>query len=312
MTSPAAPSHGYVYDLFRKLGLSDFGARTAQFLLVRPFRVALILVGALLVGRALSRVTERAVRSLHKRAPMRATSVRGELRTATMATALARLVRLVVWIIAALLALNELGLNLGPLLAGAGVVGVAVGLGAQSLVRDMVGGLFIISEDQYGVGDIVDLGLASGVVEEVNLRATRLRGADGTVWWVPNGQIQRVGNTTMEFSRAVVDICVPYGVDLGAVGRVMEEEAAAVAGDAEWGPKLLEPAVLWGAQSSDALGPIMRIVVTTRPADQYGVGRELRRRIIDRLSAAGLRQPAPVAPTPVGGPPAPTGAPTTR
>lgn len=294
----AAASHGYVYDLFRKLGLSDFGARTAQFVLVRPVRIGLIVLGAYLVGRALSRVTGEAVRSLHKRAPVRATSVRGELRTATLATALARLVRLVVWVIAGLLVLNELGVNLGPLLAGAGVVGVALGLGAQSLVKDMLAGLFIISEDQYGVGDIVDLGLASGVVEEVNLRATRLRAADATVWWVPNGQIQRVGNTTMEFSRAVVDIQVPYGVDLAAVGRVMEEEAAALAREPEWAPKLLEPAVLWGAQSADPLGPTMRIVVATRPTEQYGVGRELRRRTIDRLTASGLRQPATVAATP--------------
>lgn len=289
------PAHGYVYDLFRKLGLSDFGARTASFLVVRPLRILLITLVAVIVAKVLSRLTNDGVRSLHRRAPIRSTSVRAELRTATMATAVSRLVRLVVWIIAGLLMLNELGVNLAPLLAGAGVVGVALGLGAQSLVKDMVAGLFIIGEDQYGVGDIVDLGPAAGVVEEVNLRATRLRSADGTVWWVPNGQIQRVGNTTMEYSRAVVDIPVAYGVDLAAVGALMQAEAEALSGDAAWANDVLEPPVLWGAQSSDAVGPVMRIVVTTKPSAQYGFGRELRGRIIDALTREGLRQPVTVA-----------------
>ena len=291
---------GYVYDLFRKVGLSDFGARTAAFLVVRPFRIGVILIAALIIARVLSRLTEEAIRSLHKRAPTRTTSVRSELRTATMATALARLVRLVVWVIAGLLVLNELGVNLAPLLAGAGVVGVALGLGAQSLVKDMVAGLFIIGEDQYGVGDIVDLGPASGVVEEVNLRATRLRGADGTVWWVPNGQIQRVGNTTMEYSRAMVDIPVAYGVDLVAVGQAMTEEAQALCAEAPWSEGVVDGPVLWGAQSTDALGPVMRIVVTTKPSQQYAFARELRRRIVDRLTRDGLRAPVAVAiaPTP--------------
>ena len=289
------PAHGYVYDLFRKLGLTDFGARTVSFLVVRPFRILMIALVALIVAKILSRLTSDAVRSLHKRAPVRSSSVRAELRTATMATAVARLVRLVVWIIAGLLILNEVGINLAPLLAGAGVIGVALGLGAQSLVKDMLAGLFIIGEDQYGVGDIVDLGPAAGMVEEVNLRATRLRAADGTVWWVPNGQIQRVGNTTMEYSRAVVDVPIPYGVDLGAVGELMQKEAETLSAEVPWANDVLEAPVLWGAQSSDAVGPVMRVVVTTRPSAQYGFGRELRRRILDALTRQGLRPAVTVA-----------------
>jgi len=286
----------YVYDLFRRLHFSDFGARTAEVLIVRPFRVLLIVLGAWLLARFLGRATERAVRSLHHRAPARTGHARAEQRTATLATAAKRLVRLVVWVVAGLLILTEVGVNLAPLLAGSAVVGVALGLGAQSLVRDMLAGLFIIGEDQFGVGDVVDVGPATGTVEEVNLRSTRLRGADGTVWWVPNGQIQRVGNTTLGFSRAVVDVPIGWGVDLGRVGEAMKDEAERLAADTDWSGRVIDVPALWGAQAADATGPTMRVVVPTAPGEQFAVGRELRRRVLDRLNADGLRA-APVPPT---------------
>lgn len=292
----------YLYDLLRQWGLSDFGARTAEFWLERPLRVVIVTVVALVVARVGSRAMDRFVRSLGRRAPARANAARSELRTATMAGVLARLVRLLTAVIAFLMVLGLLGVNLAPLLAGAGVVGVALGLGAQSLVRDMLAGVFIIGEDQYGVGDIVDVGQASGVVEDVNLRSTRLRSADGTVWFVPNGQIQRVGNSSMEFSRAVVDLPLPYGVDLARVTGVMEEVAEAFAVDPGWIHRLLDAPEVWGVTLLDASGPTVRVVVKTVPLSQASVSRELRRRMVDRLTAEGFRPPQGVAPAPQAGP----------
>ena len=167
-------NHDYLYDLAVRIGLSDFQARTVQFIVERPLKILLILLGAWIVSRVGSRMARRAVRSLARRTPARATTARSELRTETLAGTIVRLIRLVVFIVAGLLILGVLGVNLTPLLAGAGVVGIAVGLGTQSLIRDMVAGMFIIGEDQYGVGDIIDInGQEQGVVEDVNLRSTR-------------------------------------------------------------------------------------------------------------------------------------------
>src|SRR5690606_4989578 len=124
---------------------------------------------------------------------------------------------LVIWVAAVFVAVGSLrttNIELGPLIAGAGIVGVALGFGAQSLVKDFLTGLFMLIEDQYGVGDIVDVGPATGVVEGITLRTTRLRDVEGVLWHVPNGEIKRVGNLSQQWSRAVLDVPVPYETDL--------------------------------------------------------------------------------------------------
>ena len=229
------PDHGYVYDALRKAGLSDFAASTGEFLLVRPFKVLLIVVLAMVVSRIGARALRRSVRAVRARAPRSTTSVRAEQRASTLGDVLASLVRAVIWIIALLMILDEVGLNLAPLLAGAGIAGVAIGFGAQSLVKDVISGLFILLEDQYGVGDVVTLtDGATGTVEDITLRVSRLRATDGTVWFVPNGEIRKVGNSSMEWSRALIDVLVPYDADLDLVRRIIVEESAAFAADAEW------------------------------------------------------------------------------
>jgi small-conductance mechanosensitive channel len=288
-TTTTSTSSHYLYDLLRRIGLSDFGARTVEFLVNRPIRILLIVVVALIVSRLGARATERFVRSVHKRSPLRMSSARSDQRNTTMAGVLARLVRLLTAIIAGLLIIGVAGFNLTPLLAGASVAGVAIGFGAQSLVRDMLAGLFIIGEDQYGVGDSIDLGLASGVVEDVSLRTTRVRSADGTVWFVPNGQVQRVGNTSMEFSRAVVDVPLPFGAPLARATAAMREEAESLATEAEWAGRLVDQPEIWGVQTIDATGPTVRLVVKTAPLANGPVARELRRRVLDRLARDGLQ-----------------------
>jgi small conductance mechanosensitive channel len=267
-------SHGYIYELLRKLGLSRFQASTGEFLLVRPLKIVLILAMALLLSRLASRALRRVIGAAQRRSPLRASSARAEQRADTVADVIGSLVRIAILAVAFLMALGQLGLNLAPLIAGAGIAGVAIGFGAQSLVKDFLAGLFILLEDQYGVGDSIDLGDAIvGVVEEVNLRTTRLRAADGTVFFVPNGEIKRVGNASMDFSRAVVD--VPIGKDadvmasLAAIGDVAKE-----LGD-DWSA---------GVQNILAAdGPVVRVTVRTGAGEQYAVARELRARILDRL-----------------------------
>ena len=284
--------HGYVYDLLRNAGMGDFGARTVEFFVDRPLRILFILALAVVVIRIGRRAAARIVRGLTLRAQ---TSLgrrgRAETRAETLGAATGGLVGIVVWIVAGLSILRELGIDVAPLIAGAGIAGLAIGFGAQSLVRDVLAGLFILAEDRFGVGDQIDAGLASGTVEDVNLRVTRLRGVDGTVWFVPNGEIRRVGNQSMEWSKAVVDVLVSYGNDVPTVLALVGEEAGLFAVEPAWVDVLLDAPEVWGVQASAAEGLTVRVVVKTVTAAQGRVGRELRTRILVRLSAEGIRLP---------------------
>jgi small conductance mechanosensitive channel len=194
---------GYIHDLLRQYGASEFLARTVQFIVVRPLEIILILVIAWLASRLGARVAKRMLRSLSTRTRLESLSPRASLRVETIGALVASLWRVVVWVIAGLTILGVLGINLTPILAGATVIGAALGFGAQSLVRDFLSGFFIIAEDQYGVGDAIAVGDTKGTVEEVSLRVTRLRSVDGTVWYLPNGEIRRVGNTSIQWAGGV-------------------------------------------------------------------------------------------------------------
>jgi small conductance mechanosensitive channel len=276
-------SHGYIYELLRKLGLSRFQASTGEFLLVRPLKILLILLLALLLSRLASRALRRVIGAAQRRSPLRAASARAEQRASTVADVIGSLVRIAILGVAFLMALGQLGLNLAPLIAGAGIAGVAIGFGAQSLVKDFLAGLFILLEDQYGVGDSIDLGDGvMGVVEEVNLRTTRLRAADATVFFVPNGEIKRVGNASMDFSRAVVD--VPIGKDADVMASLTAISDVARALGEEWKDRINESPQMVGVQNILAVeGPVVRVTATTSAGEQYAVARELRARILDRL-----------------------------
>ena len=193
---------GYIHDLLRERGLSDLTARTIEFLLLRPLRIVVIVVVAVLVARWGGRLRRRAVRSLGVRSPRLTSAPRAEQRATTIADAIAGFWRVVVVIISALMILAEVGVNLVPLLAGASIAGLAIGFAAQTLIRDYLSGVFILAEDQYGVGDEVTVGTASapvttGRVEDVSLRVTRLRAPDGSVWFIPNGDIRALANRSL-------------------------------------------------------------------------------------------------------------------
>jgi small-conductance mechanosensitive channel len=189
--------------------------------------------------------------------------------------------------------LSDLGINLAPLLASAGVVGIAIGFGAQNLVRDYVSGVFMLLEDQYGVGDSVTFGDASGTVENVTLRITRLRDTNGVLWHIRNGSIEQVGNESQGWARAVIDYPIPYETDLATITRILSEAAQAMWNEPTWRAVMLDEPEIWGAQQVTSDEVTMRVVVKTAPLRQWGVEREMRVRLHAALDAAGIHFTAP-------------------
>ncbi len=199
----------------------------------------------------------------------------------------------IIWSIAIIMALGEIGVNLGPLIAGAGIAGVALGFGAQSLVKDCISGLFMLLEDQYGVGDIVDLDEATGVVEKISLRTTVLRGVDGTVWHVPNGEVTRVGNRSQLWSVALVDVDVAYDSDLAAARQVILDCATQLIESDEWADAVIDPPQLLGVEALGADGITIRVTIKVQPGVQWGLQRALREALKAALDGAGIEIPFP-------------------
>jgi small conductance mechanosensitive channel len=209
-------------------------------------------------------------------------------RARTLGSVLRSVASILVWSIAAFLVLDALGVNIAPFIASAGVIGVAVGFGAQSLVKDFLTGLFMLLEDQYGVGDVVDVGVASGTVEAVTMRVTKVRDSDGVLWYVPNGTMVRVGNKTQGWANAIVDVDVDYFQDVDRVRDLLRQAAHRVQDDPVLSTYLQgEPTVTAIEKLSfDAVG--LRLKVRTAPAMQWEVARALRAAARDVLQAAGV------------------------
>ncbi len=186
--------------------------------------------------------------------------------------------------IAGFVVLGDLGINLAPLLASAGVVGVAVGFGAQNLVRDYLSGVFMLVEDQYGVGDVITVGDATGTVENVTLRITRVRDVNGIVWHIRNGAIETVGNESQGWARAVIDFPVPFESDLATIRNVLQATGDAMWNEPTWRAVMLEAPEVWGAQEISSEQVVMRIVAKTAPLRQWEVEREMRARVEGRTA----------------------------
>jgi small conductance mechanosensitive channel len=227
---------------------------------------------------------------------------RVDARSDTIQAMVESLTTWIIYIVATLLVLGELEINLAPLLAGAGIAGIAIGFGAQSLVRDVLAGFFVLVEDQYGVGDIIDAGPASGTVERISLRSTQLRDLAGTVWHIPNGTIVRVGNKSQNWARAVVEVTVSLTADIRKARGIMSEVAATMATEPEWEAAMRVGGVAddQGISAMTPMGATLRLVVDTEPKSQWGVERELRLRIKEAFDAASIplevHQTPPVVP----------------
>lgn len=283
-------------------------AEIADAIFGAPLTIVLIVLGALIANRLIGRAIKRGLRSLssgfvregmsavRRRTPSALMetseiSVRAEQRMDALTSVLRSVTAFIVWMFATFLILSELGIKVGPLLAGAGVLGVALGFGSQSLVKDFLSGIFILIEDQFGVGDIVDLDTTTnGTVEAVSLRTTRLRSVDGTVWHVPNGDIRRVGNKSQHWSRALLDIEVAYDTNIEHAKGVIKRVA-----DAVWTERqdILEEPQVWGVEMLGANAIVIRLVVKTRPADQYSVSRRLRQLLKEEFDREGIEIPFP-------------------
>ncbi len=216
---------------------------------------------------------------------------RARQRARTLAVVAVSVLSIVVWFIGILLVLGELEVELAPLLAGAGVAGVAIGFGAQQIIRDLLAGFFIVLEDQYGVGDIVDLGPAIGEVERITLRFTRLRDLEGRAWYIPNGEITRVGNYSKLWSRAVLDVGIAYENDIERAGQAMVAAANAVREAADDEATIIEEPKLLGVEEFGPSSVVLRMLVKTEPGEQWVVGRKVRAEIKRRFNEEGIEIP---------------------
>lgn len=225
--------------------------------------------------------------------PRDVTANRNHKRVDALSDITNNLIKVVIWLIAIFMILGTLGINLGPLVAGAGIAGIAFGFGAQSIVKDFLSGILMLVEDQFGVGDVIDVGEASGVVESLSLRTTRLRSVDGTVWHVPNGEIRRVGNMSQGWSRSVIDIGIGYGSDIDTAVDTLARVADRMSGEEPWATKFLERPEVLGVQDLADSSVVIRLWVVTEPATQWEVSRELRRRIKYAFDEVGIEIPFP-------------------
>jgi moderate conductance mechanosensitive channel len=282
-------------------------AQAANWLIAKPLAILILVLLALGIRWFLHRVIDRLVRRAaeglpspvlrrrRERAQQGQTVLAGRRvqRAETMGSLLKSITSIVVFTIFGITAIAELGYPVGPLLASAGVVGVALGFGAQSLVKDFLSGIFMIFEDQYGVGDSVDLGEAGGTVEAVGLRVTRLRDVEGTVWYVRNGEILRVGNQSQNWARTVLDIPIALNQDLVRVQQVLQDVAHDLWEDDDFKHQIIEEPSVWGVQDLTPNWITVRVTLKTAPLEQWAVAREMRQRIKYRFDAEGIELARP-------------------
>jgi moderate conductance mechanosensitive channel len=294
----------------RQMLTSVLSTHLGEVLLTRSLKVAAILVVAFAMNRLARWMVRRLVRSLQQQqVQQRLASIRAKtpralrsteplpsLRRSQRADAIGALVRnlssVVIWLVASASILQILGLQLGPLVAGAGFVGLAIAISAQQMVTDFLAGIAMLLEDEYGVGDVIDVGPATGEVERVGLRTTQLRAVDGTVWHVRNGEIDRVGNLSRDWRRVLLDVEVARGADLPLATRTVEHAAQELSQDEQWRPWLLEEPEIWGVEGLGPASTTIRLGLKTRPSKRDEVARELRARVDEAIEQAGIRPPS--------------------
>ena len=289
-----------------------------------PMYVVLVLLATFvanaIIARAIQRTVSRAAKAARK---TRLGSEKRSVRTAELtemlmgeraeqrAEAIGQLLRsaasLTIWLIGSLIVFTRIGIDIGPLLASASVLGVALGFGAQALIKDYLAGIFIILEDQYGVGDFVDVGPVVATVEEITLRITRLRDLSGVVWYIRNGEIMRVANRSQGWTMAVIDIPVAYDENLEGVRRIIERVAMTMDDDPAFDDMLLGRPEFAGVESVSGDAVFIRVTAKAAPEQQTPVARELRERIKNAFDAEGVRVPVLARPFVGPGQPTPPG-----
>jgi moderate conductance mechanosensitive channel len=312
LTGACGDDPGIACRLAWDLSHSTSTAQLVRVYLAGPvsqgLRIAFVIVIALVIRalahRVINRLTERAAR-------VDAGSDRREQRSRALGSILRSATSILVFGIATLTVLGDLGVNLTPLLLSTTVLGVALGFGAQNLVRDYLAGILMLVEDHYGVGDLIHVDQTTGTVEAMTLLTTRMRDVNGVVWHIRNGTIEKVGNESQGWSRAVIDYPVPYEEDLSRIRLLMEQAAERMFRESGWSALMIERPEVWGAQELSSREVTMRIVAKTAPMRQMEVARELRSRVKATLDEAGVAPAGPdtiVITAPPGGPSGPAGA----
>ncbi|MET7300135.1 mechanosensitive ion channel family protein [Embleya sp. NPDC005575] len=303
----SAPVPGILLSLDVAQGdgkVSSWFDRHGESLVVTPIRILVIILVALIL-RAVTRklITQLVGRMANSGTDSSGRPVTGFLlnaerrrqRAETVGSVLRSTASFVILGIAGLMVLGEFKVNLAPLLASAGIAGIALGFGARNLVTDFLSGMFMILEDQYGVGDLVDAGAATGTVVEVGLRITKLRDVDGTVWYIRNGEIKRIGNKSQGWGTAKVDVQVGYHEDVDKVRAVISSTAEALAEIEPWNERMWGSATVVGMESVTPDAVVLQVQIKTMPGQELPVARELRGRLKRAFDDAGIRISEPVA-----------------
>jgi small conductance mechanosensitive channel len=251
-------------------------------------RVLLILA----LAWVLERIGERLVRSFRHYMARRASGEEGR-RVETLARVFHHIATVIIVLVAGTLVLGELGISIAPILATAGVAGVAIGFGAQSLIKDYFNGFFLLLEDQIRRGDVVEIAGKDGLVEEVTLRHVRLRDFEGHVHYIPNGEIKIVSNLTREFARVQIDAGIAYGTDVDQALEVMRRVGQAMRADAQWSAKILDDTEIVGVERWGESALVLRCRLKVQPLEQWNVRREYLKRLKAAFDAQGIEIPFP-------------------
>jgi moderate conductance mechanosensitive channel len=267
--------------------MTELGQRAVGPLISIVVIVAIAIVALRLLRTAVRRAVER-VMERHDQPAREIT-----LKANTLSNVIESAGRMLILLVATMMILSNVGLDIAPLLASAGIAGLAIGFGAQSLIRDFISGFFILLEDQYSVGDVISVNGATGLVEHLSLRRTALRAIDGTVITIPNGEIHQVSNLTKDWARAVLDIDISYDDDIDHAIEVITNELDGIENDAMLGDVIIGPAEVLGVQALGQYQVTIRAWLKTKPMEQWGVQRELLKRLKQALERNGITIPYP-------------------
>ena len=256
-------------------------------------RIVLIIIGAFLVLKIFYIIIGRIEKLIASREREFIAAIETEKRLNTLGNLLRKVALIAVLLISIMMILREVGMDIAPIIAGAGIVGLAVGFGAQNLVRDIISGFFILMENQIRVGDIGIINGTGGLVEEINLRTIVIRDLEGTVHIFPNGTIETLSNRSKGWSRYVIDVGVAYKENVDDVMKVLSEIGDGLSKDEQFGPLLLEPLQILGVDDFGDSDVTIKCMIKTLPLKQWEVGRELRRRIKNTFDEKGIEIPFP-------------------
>ncbi|HYK61903.1 MAG TPA: mechanosensitive ion channel family protein [Bryobacteraceae bacterium] len=267
--------------------LFDWAAKAGRVLAV----LALAWLFAGIARRLLSRLRAYVIAAMDRRG--NGPRFEAEKRAATVVTALQKLIVASIWLLAVVMALSELNFHIEPVLAGLGIAGLSLGLGAQTLIKDWLGGLFLLLEDQIRIGDSVTINGVSGDVVELNLRTTVLRGESGAVHVIPNGSITSLSNMTREYSYYIFETVLAHGADALKALEILQQTGSELAAEEPFKDVILGPLEIMGVDRLGERGATLRARIKTLPSKQYLVGRELNLRVKERFDSAGIAFPPP-------------------